>query len=244
MAQYGTYGSPNRAEMRKKQRINRFLNIAIVLVVVSIFAVGGMTLFGGGGTTPTAGDEEQEENNTAEEQANEEAPEEDETEDDFGSDFDTGTNEEDADESEDSNGTEDEGASSEETAADDSSEETNGTEEDDTSDENGSGSSAPEDGEWEPIGTEQNFSEGEFHADYTRDSTNWNEMREAFAYAIDVNESDMIMWRVENGGDAQSAVGTVGLDEHSDNPFRVRIEWVDNEGWQPVSVEQLDHNPY
>ncbi|OIJ16628.1 hypothetical protein BKP37_05180 [Anaerobacillus alkalilacustris] len=95
-------------------------------------------------------------------------------------------------------------------------------------------------GEWKPIGTVQ---EEPFSAVYSKEHINWKEMTQAFQYATGLGE-DMTIWHVGNGGDHQSAVGIVADATTRATPYQVRIEWVTNGGWMPVSVQQLDENPY
>lgn len=96
------------------------------------------------------------------------------------------------------------------------------------------------DGEWKPIGTSQSEP---FVADYTKDSVNWQEMEKALRYAIGTEEK-IVIWWLGNGGSPQSAEGVVSDPGNADTPYRVKLEWVTEKGWKPVSVEQLDHNPY
>lgn len=96
------------------------------------------------------------------------------------------------------------------------------------------------DGEWKPIGTSQSEP---FVADYTKDSLNWQEMTEALQYAIGTEEK-IVIWWLGNGGSPQSAEGVVSDPGNADTPFKVRLKWVTEKGWKPVSVEQLDSNPY
>ncbi|WP_096201385.1 YrrS family protein [Bacillus sp. FJAT-45350] len=99
----------------------------------------------------------------------------------------------------------------------------------------------PVDGEWQPIGTQQQQQEP-FEADFTRDGQNWNEMKRALEYATGLGDN-IIIWRLENGGNLQSAVGTVSDYQNQSTPYQVRLEWT-NRGWQPVNVNTLDKNPY
>ncbi|WP_088102582.1 YrrS family protein [Halalkalibacter urbisdiaboli] len=96
------------------------------------------------------------------------------------------------------------------------------------------------DGEWQPIGTEQT---GEFSHDFTKNSVNWNEMTKAIQYATGLGD-DMIVWRLENGGSATSALGTVSAPDKQDTPYQVRLEWIDGQGWLPVEKVELESNPY
>ncbi|WP_078552702.1 YrrS family protein [Bacillus alkalicellulosilyticus] len=97
------------------------------------------------------------------------------------------------------------------------------------------------DGEWKPVGTVQETEN--FQADFTRDSTNWNEMTKAILLATGLTEEDMIIWRLGNGGNLQSAVGTVSDGQNQNTPYQVRLEWT-NQGWLPVEVIKLTENPY
>lgn len=92
---------------------------------------------------------------------------------------------------------------------------------------------------WEPVGTTQ--PSGEHVADYTKGSTDWNEMEQALAYGSGVEHSNMTVWFLGNGGSPTKAVGTVGPKDRSAT-YRVYIEWVDEGGWKPVKVEQLKTN--
>lgn len=94
--------------------------------------------------------------------------------------------------------------------------------------------------EWEPIGTIQ---EEPFHAVFEKDHVNWQEMRKALQVATGLGD-DMVIWWLGNGGDHLSAVGYVSTSETEETPFKVRLEWVTNRGWKPVSVEQVFENPY
>lgn len=95
-------------------------------------------------------------------------------------------------------------------------------------------------GQWEPIGTVQ---QEPFVAVYEKDHVNWEEMTRALQVATGLGD-DMIIWRIENGGDHQSAVGYVSTYEKQNTPYEVRIEWVTNRGWKPVSVNQLSENRF
>lgn len=96
-------------------------------------------------------------------------------------------------------------------------------------------------GDWRPVGTVQ---EEPFTAVYEKEHINWAEMEKAFRYATGLSEDEMITWRIGNGGDHKSAIGIVSDSANASTPFRVRIEWVTNEGWMPVEVEVVDENPY
>lgn len=91
---------------------------------------------------------------------------------------------------------------------------------------------------WKPVGTEQ---VGTHTTSYDKGSTDWNEMTKAIAYGAGMDEADMRLWWLKNGGSENTAVGTVSAGDQSQT-YRVYIEWVDGEGWKPVKMEELNEN--
>lgn len=92
-----------------------------------------------------------------------------------------------------------------------------------------------ENGNWEPIGTEQS---GKHAATYDQNSVDWKEMVRAISYATGVSEEDMtIMW-LGNNGSPQDAKGTIKRKSDG-KQYRVSITWVDGQGWKPTKVEVL-----
>ncbi|SCB00227.1 Uncharacterized protein BWINRA5_03657 [Bacillus mycoides] len=85
---------------------------------------------------------------------------------------------------------------------------------------------------WKPIGTEQGakpamkFKEG---------TVDWNEMKKAISYAVDVPEGQLIFDFIGNNGE-NKAYGNV-RDKQSNKKYKVDIDWVENQGWKPVSVQ-------
>ncbi|MFE9080827.1 YrrS family protein [Bacillus mobilis] len=85
---------------------------------------------------------------------------------------------------------------------------------------------------WKPIGTEQGakpemkFKEG---------TVDWSEMKKAISYAVDVPESQLIFDFIGNNGN-NKAYGNV-RDKQSNKKYKVNIDWVENEGWKPESVQ-------
>ncbi|TKI78741.1 YrrS family protein [Bacillus mycoides] len=85
---------------------------------------------------------------------------------------------------------------------------------------------------WKPIGTEQGakpamkFKEG---------TVDWNEMKKAISYAVDVPEGQLIFDFIGNNGE-NKAYGNV-RDKQSNKKYKVDINWVENQGWKPVSVQ-------
>ncbi|PEJ36752.1 FMN-dependent NADH-azoreductase [Bacillus wiedmannii] len=85
---------------------------------------------------------------------------------------------------------------------------------------------------WKPIGTEQGakpemkFKEG---------TVDWSEMKKEISYAIDVPESQLIFDFIGNNGN-NKAYGNV-RDKQSNKKYKVNIDWVENQGWKPESVQ-------
>ncbi|MEK7019668.1 YrrS family protein [Bacillus sp. FSL R9-9410] len=85
---------------------------------------------------------------------------------------------------------------------------------------------------WKPIGTEQGakpamkFEEG---------TVDWNEMKKAISYAVDVPESQLIFEFIGNNGN-NKAYGNV-RDKQSNKKYKVDIDWVEDQGWKPASVQ-------
>ncbi|MGK8608752.1 YrrS family protein [Bacillus thuringiensis] len=85
---------------------------------------------------------------------------------------------------------------------------------------------------WKPIGTKQGakpemkFKEG---------TVDWNEMKKAISYAVDAPESQLIFDFIGNNGN-NKAYGNV-RDKQSNKKYKVDIDWVENQGWKPVSVQ-------
>ncbi len=85
---------------------------------------------------------------------------------------------------------------------------------------------------WKPIGTvqgakpEMKFKEG---------TVDWSEMKKAISYAVNVPESQLIFDFIGNNGD-NKAYGNV-RDKQSNKKYKVDIDWVENQGWKPASVQ-------
>ncbi|MGE7891723.1 DUF1510 family protein [Bacillus cereus] len=85
---------------------------------------------------------------------------------------------------------------------------------------------------WKPIGTEQGakpemkFKEG---------TVDWIEMKKAISYAVNVPESQLIFEFIGNNGN-NKAYGNV-RDKQSNKKYKVNIDWVENQGWKPASVQ-------
>lgn len=89
---------------------------------------------------------------------------------------------------------------------------------------------------WEPIGTTQS---GEHVSVYDKGSVDWKEKEQALLYATGLTEGDVIFWKIKNGGDPQRSIGIVSSMDQVEK-YRVYLEWVDGEGWQPVQLDVLN----
>ncbi|KFN15111.1 hypothetical protein DJ94_992 [Bacillus pseudomycoides] len=68
-------------------------------------------------------------------------------------------------------------------------------------------------------------------------TTDWNEMKKAISYAVDVSESQLIYDFIGNNG-TNKAYGNV-RDKQSNKKYKVYIDWIENKGWKPVSVQAV-----
>lgn len=94
--------------------------------------------------------------------------------------------------------------------------------------------------DWEAVGTEQ---AGDHVTDFTKGSQDWNEMTTAVSSATGLSADNMIVWWMGNGGASNKAVSTVSSKDKQ-TYYRVQLEWVNNAGWKPVLVEQIDGNDH
>ncbi|RSL34433.1 DUF1510 family protein [Salibacterium salarium] len=230
------FGEDNRYEMRRRKRMNRILNGSI-LVVGALILFFALQLFLP--SNEEASDEEQNDQSTPE--SEEEVDTEDSTDQ-------TAPKDNQETETDNQSETVDTDNSPEKTS-DENTQEQNQQNESNSSDSEGDNEddqlSVPEteaeDGEWEPIGTEQS---GSFSHDFDEDSQNWEEMEAALRYATDLSEEEMKVWQIENGGDVDKVIGTVSTLSNANQPLQVTMQFVENEGWKPLEVERLDSNPY
>lgn len=88
---------------------------------------------------------------------------------------------------------------------------------------------------WKPIGTEQT---GVHESKYDKKSVDWVEKQKALAYATGFGVDELIYWKIKNGGSPQKSIGIVSTKDKSEK-FRVFLEWVDGQGWQPVKMDKL-----
>ncbi len=88
---------------------------------------------------------------------------------------------------------------------------------------------------WEPIGTTQT---GEHVSKYDGQSVDWEEKKQALAYATGLPVDTMEFWKIKNGGSPQHSIGIVSSADKSEK-YRVYLEWIDGEGWKPVKMDVL-----
>lgn len=88
---------------------------------------------------------------------------------------------------------------------------------------------------WEPVGTSQ---KGDHVSVYDKDSVDWKEKVKAISYATGLEEDNMYIMRIQNGGGPQKSIGVVQSKDKSEK-YRVHLEWVDGNGWKPVKMDIL-----
>lgn len=231
----------NRSEVRRKKRMNTILNVAIGLVALLIVVISASMFMGGNDDSAAVNDNqetegiennenESNEDNTIEADMNESSDNND------GNDQETADNEA---ASEDGDGSNQNG--SDDQADIDEGNSSNNDEGSNNENAGGTGESEVSEGDWGPIGTVQ---DEPFTAVYDRDHVNWEEMTRALEYAMNVDEDDMIIEWLGNGGDHETAVGTVSLRDDRSEAYEITLSWVENEGWMPIEKEELSSNPY
>ena len=216
----------SRVERKKGRNRNKILNSMIAVVVVLII-IATVAIF--------SDNKSEIEPSDIEETANDSTGSEDVAED---------VEDEDKDNVvEDSNPTTDEetSESANTTEADEADETTSG----DVGDEPGSVTSVPSDDAivaetiidtaWKPIGTTQT---GNHVSQYDGTSVDWNEKKQALAYATGLPQESMIFLKIKNGGGPQKSIGIVSSRDSTEK-YRVYLEWVDGAGWKPVKMDKL-----
>ena len=89
---------------------------------------------------------------------------------------------------------------------------------------------------WQPTPTTQS---GEHVSSYDDQSVDWAEKVATITAVTGIEENNMIIWRLQNNGGPDKAIATVSTNDKTEM-YRVSMEWVDNEGWKPVKLEQLN----
>ncbi|MCE4044649.1 YrrS family protein [Lysinibacillus fusiformis] len=89
---------------------------------------------------------------------------------------------------------------------------------------------------WQPTPTTQT---GQHVSSYDSSSVDWSEKVATVTGVTGINQDNMIIWRMQNNGGPNSSIATVSTKDKT-QMYRVSMEWVDNEGWLPVKLEQLN----
>lgn len=92
--------------------------------------------------------------------------------------------------------------------------------------------------DWKPVGTSQS---GEHVSSYDLGTPDWNEKVKALSYATGIPENNLTVWYIEGNGSPQKSIGTVSAKNDS-QAYRVYLQWIDGEGWQPTKVQELIEN--
>ncbi|MBH0158564.1 YrrS family protein [Fictibacillus sp. 5RED26] len=199
----------SRLEKRKQ---NRFLNIAIGLVVLLIVVVA-FNLFSGDdnetASTNKSNSEETTENNESNNRSIEMETDDSKSK----------ANDEDS-----------ESQDKEESAEDKDKADEEATEEEKTESETPEGG-GPE-GPWQPIGTSQTEPHTKTYDDGSQD---WNEMVQALSYATSIPQDKMTIFWLGNGGGPDLSKGTV-QSKADGKKYDVMLQWIPEKGWQPTSV--------
>ncbi|WP_227994808.1 YrrS family protein [Oceanobacillus sp. CFH 90083] len=231
----------NKFEKRRKNtNAITILSIAAGVVLVIFLAIW---VFGGGDDTAEDNTESDASENTSEEQNDEEGAEEDNgflitdpnANDEEGNE--NGSENEEANRKEDN---EDEDEEADEDASnedEEENEEDNPYEEREPAEPSDSNVSEAYTGDWDPIGTEQ---DGPHNTDFSDGSQDRIEIKRATSMVTGLSEDDMIEHWVGNNG-PDRVIATVS-DSSNSEVYRVFLDWVDGEGWQPTQVEELIAN--
>lgn len=216
--------TPQRSDIRKKKRLNLILNGSIGVVALLIIFISA-TMFLGGDSDEAAVSNDSNQDNQSDINISTEDGEEDNN---SNIDGEVAIN--------DNNDNNSENETNEENDTNDNSNDLDGI----NVDSNNNEEAEEEEGEWRPVGTDQE----ELSLVFDSGHVNRDEMEKALQYATGISESDMTVWRIENGGGGDTAVGFVSTYDDRHTPYKVTISWVENEGWKPVSVEEQSSNPY
>ena len=230
---------PNFSRINRKRRStksNQVLNLLIGLVVLMIIVVGAFIIIDPqknkdselaseqSSSDPIDSEQGEAQDESGDEDDDAEEPENEEVE---------SANNQNTDTSSTNDGSDENGADSA-TSSDDDEEENPGTvtivpNEDEVIEESVVNTA------WKPVGTEQT---GVHESKYYGESVDWFEKQKAIAYATGFTEDELIYWKIKNGGSPQKSIGIVSTKDKS-KKFRVFLEWVDEQGWQPVKMDKL-----
>ncbi|MDM5334601.1 YrrS family protein [Ureibacillus composti] len=88
---------------------------------------------------------------------------------------------------------------------------------------------------WQPTPTKQT---GEHVSVYKEGHVDYEEKLVTFRNAVNLEENNVIYWSVRNNGSSNSSIAVISSKDESQK-YRISIEWIENEGWKPVKVEEL-----
>jgi Domain of unknown function (DUF1510) len=230
----------SRLDRRSKSKSNTVLNIAIAVVVLLIVVVGATILTGNGSDKENASTEvESNDKNTSEnstDRDNDSKQKDDENSVSMKEESDSSESEKDKekekqDEKEKEKEKEDAPEKKESVALDDSEAQI-----EESNEQNVKRTIVHPN--WEPIGTEQS---GEHVSSYEPGSVDWQEKEQALSYATGIPQDNMTVWFIEGNGGPQKSIGTV-TEKGGSTAYRVYLQWMDGQGWQPTKVEELIEN--
>ncbi|WP_332647314.1 YrrS family protein [Lysinibacillus sp. 54212] len=89
---------------------------------------------------------------------------------------------------------------------------------------------------WQPYTTAQS---GSHVSTFKKGHIDYEEKLGAIYSAIPLAKEDSILLRVQNNGNASSAIAVV-TSKDKQSKYRVSIQWVDGQGWKPILVEVLN----
>ena len=222
----------SRLDKRSKKNTNKILNIMIAVVVLLILVVGGSILIGGGNdkSSDTA-------SSSTGNGGNKKASAEENKSDTGKKDNEDSNDKKAADDKEDKDKKdEDEKKSDDDTDKDLKSEDDSKLKVQDGDEPNVDKTVVHPD--WKPVGTSQS---GEHVSSYDLGTPDWNEKVKALSYATGIPENNMTVWYIEGNGSPQKSIGTVSAKNDS-QAYRVYLQWIDGEGWQPTKVQELIEN--
>lgn len=232
----------SRLDRRSKSKSNKVLNIMIAVVVLLIVVVGATILTGNGSDKENASTEvENNDKNTSEnstDRDNDSKQKDDENSVSMKEESDSSESEKDKEkekqdekEKEQEKEKEDAPVKKESVALDDSEAQI-----EESNEENVKRTIVHPN--WEPIGTEQS---GEHVSSYETGSVDWQEKEQALSYATGIPQDNMTVWFIEGNGGPQKSIGTV-TEKGGSTAYRVYLQWIDGQGWQPTKVEELIEN--
>lgn len=90
-------------------------------------------------------------------------------------------------------------------------------------------------GPWQPVGTQQT---GTHQTSYSQGSQDWKEQMQALYEATGLSSSDSTLWWLGRDGASNKSVGYLTPKNDPHAFYVVHIEWINQKGWKPVSVQR------